>query len=273
MSGGTRLPDGWRVVRLGDVAEVVTGGTPSRDVSDYYGGSVPWVKPSDLAAGRSVNASEEYLSTVGVSISRLVPAGAVLVSCIGTIGEVAIAEVPLCFNQQVNALIPDDITLSSYLYQACSIKAKYLRSMASKTAVPILNKSQFSQVPILLPPLPEQRRIAAVLDAIDDAIEYTEAVVAATERLRDALLHELLTRGVPGWHTKWKEAPGVGTIPVCWQIARLGDVAEVVTGSTPPREVSYYYHGSVPWVKPSDLAPGRLVSTSEDYLSQAGVAI
>ena len=78
-----------------------------------------------------------------------------------------------------------------------------------------------------LPQLIEQRAIAAVLDSIDEAIERTEAVIAATERLRDALLHELLTRGVPGWHTEWKEAPGIGTIPADWEVVRLGDVAEV----------------------------------------------
>ena len=66
-----------------------------------------------------------------------------------------------------------------------------------------------------LPRLKKQRAIAAVLDSIDEAIERTEAVIAATERLRDALLHELLTRGVPGWHSEWKEAPGLGTIPAC----------------------------------------------------------
>ena len=60
-----------------------------------------------------------------------------------------------------------------------------------------------------IPPLTEQRAYRlSVLDAIDDAIERTEAVITATERLRDALLHELLTRGVPGWHTEWKDAPG-----------------------------------------------------------------
>ena len=61
-----------------------------------------------------------------------------------------------------------------------------------------------------------------MLDSIDEAIERTEAVIAATERLRDALLHELLTRGVPGWHTEWKHVPGLGTIPADWQVARLG---------------------------------------------------
>ena len=84
--------------------------------------------------------------------------------------------------------------------------------------------------PILLPPLPEQRAIAAVLDSIDGAIEGAEAVIAATERLRGALLHELLTRGVPGWHTAWREAPGVGSVPADWEVVRLGEVAEVRKG-------------------------------------------
>ena len=73
--------------------------------------------------------------------------------------------------------------------------------------------SDFSRLPILLPPVSEQRAIAGVLDAIDETIERTEAVIAATERLRDSLLHELLTRGVPGWHTEWKEVAGVGAVP------------------------------------------------------------
>ena len=82
-------------------------------------------------------------------------------------------------------------------------------------------------LPILLPPLPEQLAIAAVLDSIDDAIEHTEAVIAATGQLRDSLLHQLLTRGVPGWHTEWKDVPGLGMIPAAWEVVRLGDVAEV----------------------------------------------
>lgn len=75
-------------------------------------------------------------------------------------------------------------------------------------------------------PLAEQRAIAAVLDSIDNAIERTEEVIAATERLRDALLHDLLTRGLPGRHTKWKEVRGLGTIPATWDVVRLGAMCE-----------------------------------------------
>ena len=97
---------------------------------------------------------------------------------------------------------------------------------------------------ILLPPLPEQRAIAAVLDSIDEAIERTEAIIAATERLRDALLHELLTRGVPGWHTEWKEVPGIGTIPACWEVVRLGDESERITKGTTPTTLGRQYTSS-----------------------------
>jgi len=95
-----------------------------------------------------------------------------------------------------------------------------------------LNLDQFDALPFPVPPLDEQRRIAEVLDAIDAAIEKTEAVIAATERLRTALLSELLTRGVPGWHTEWKQVPGIGTIPACWDVVRLGDVLSAVDYGT-----------------------------------------
>ena len=231
MRSDGRVPDGWRVVRLGEVAEVITGGTPPRENREYYGGCTPWVKLSHLAKNHFVSRSDEYLTKKGESISKLVPKGSVLVSCIGTIGQVAIAGVPLCFNQQINALRPYPFRVTpSFLYWSCLARAEYMKAIAPKTAVPILNKQEFSRILILLPPLPEQRAIAGVLDAIDEAIERTEAVIEATERLRDSLLHELLTRGVPGWHKEWKEVAGVGTVPACWEVVRLGEVYEVQLG-------------------------------------------
>ena len=258
------MPDGWEVVRLGEVAEVLTGSTPPREVNDYYGGCTPWVKLSDLATSHLVRTSDEYLTDKGLAISRMVPKGSVLVSCIGTIGEVAIAGVPLCFNQQINALIPSALVTSSFLYWACLTRANYMAAIASKTAVPILNKREFSKTPILLPPLTEQRAIAAVLDSIDEAIERTEAVIAATERLRDALLHELLTRGVPGWHSEWKEVLGIGTIPACWEVVRLGDVAEINHSNWNPATGSAILYLDLTSVtEPGVLAPPKDISATD----------
>ena len=101
-----------------------------------------------------------------------------------------------------------------------------------------LDYASYLAFPILLPPLAEQRAIAAVLDSIDEAIERTEAVIAATERLRDALLHELLSRGVPGWHSEWKEVPGIGTVPARWDVVRLEDVAKVAFSGVDKKTVA-----------------------------------
>ena len=113
---------------------------------------------------------------------------------------------------------------------------------------------------ILFPSLAEQRAIAAVLDSIDEAIESAEAVIVATERLRDALLHELLTRGVPGWHTEWKDVPGIGTIPTDWEVVRLGDKIE--DGPTNGIYKPDSEYGSGIWlIRIDDFVPGALVKT------------
>ena len=104
--------------------------------------------------------------------------------------------------------------------------AAKLEAAATGQAYPAVRPDDVSNYSIALPPQSEQRAIADVLDSIDAAIERTEVVIAATETLRDALLHELLTRGVPGWHTDWKNVPGIGTIPADWDVVRLGEVCE-----------------------------------------------
>lgn len=81
-----------------------------------------------------------------------------------------------------------------------------------------------SRIQLDLPPPAEQRAIAAVLDAIDDAVEQSERTIVAGETVRQTLLHELLARGVPGWHTGRKDIPGVGTVPACWEASTLGSV-------------------------------------------------
>ena len=96
-----------------------------------------------------------------------------------------------------------------------------------------------------------------MLDSIDDAIERTKAVIAATEQLRDSLLHQLLTRGVPGWHTEWKDVPGLGTIPADWEVVRLGEVAKTITSGS--RAWSRYFrpHGAF-FVRSQNIVGGKI---------------
>ena len=188
------IPTSWQVVHLGDISEIITGNTPPRAKKEYYGGQIPWVKPSDLRS-HYVSKSDEYLTTKGVTVARLVPEGSVLVSCIGTMGEVAVAKIPLCFNQQINALIPNKGVLSSFLYWSISYRAKYIQSIAPKTAVPILNKKEFSQIPISLSSPLEQKIITQILDSFDVELEHNIYIIhmlkVLSKSLRDYLFNQV----------------------------------------------------------------------------------
>lgn len=173
----------WPRRRLGEMCEVVTGSTPPKGESRFYGGTIPWIKPDDLDRSTYVDSSSEYLSDEGARAARILPAGSVLVSCIGKLGKSAIAARPLATNQQINALIPKAEVDSVYLYFACGVLKPELEACASSTIVPIVNKSAFSAFEIPLPSLAEQQRIATIL---------TEQM-AAVEKSRKALEEQLTT--------------------------------------------------------------------------------
>ena len=235
------IPDGWRVVRLGDVAKVETGGTPSRSKPSYWGGSVPWMASGEINQ-RRVMWTAEHVTQAGLDSSNAkeFPKGTVMLAMNGqgaTRGKVALLGIEAACNQSL-AAITGNRTDNPFLFQLLWSSYDHLRALTGDGRSG-LNLGLIRSLPILLPPPSEQRAIAAVLDSIDEAIERTEAVIAATERLRDALLHELLTRGVPGWHSEWKHAPGIGTIPACWDVVQLGDVADVKGGKRLPKGASF----------------------------------
>ena len=254
MISKTQLPDGWEVVRLGEVAEVVGGSTPSRSRKEFWEGDVPWVVPSELTnlKGRYLTATKEAITDAGLQSAglTLIPSGSVLLTTRATIGVTAINAIPVATNQGFqNLIVKNGIDPLWLFYGVSSIRRELERRAAGSTFLEV-SRDSVRSLPLLLPPLPEQRAIAVVLDSIDEAIERTEEAIAATERLRDALLHELLTRGVPGWHSEWKEVPGIGTVPACWEVVRLGDVAEVRNGTTPSRAKSgYWQNGVIPFVR------------------------
>ena len=243
-----QIPDGWRVARLGDVAEVAGGSTPSRTNTEFWGDGIPWVVPSELTKlqGRYLKATKESITYAGLKSTglKIIPAGSILLTSRATIGVTAINTIPLVTNQGFQNLVVKSGVAPLWLYYGVSAMSRELERRAAGSTFLEVSCDSVRSLPILLPPLPEQRAIAAVLDAIDAAIERTEAVIAATERLRDALLHELLTRGVPGWHTEWKEAPGIGTIPADWEVVRLGDESERITKGTTPTTLGRQYKSS-----------------------------
>ena len=245
-------------MRLGDVLDsALGGGTPARGIEDYWGGTIPWATVKDMGAA-TLERTIEFITEAGVAASatRVIPAGTVLLATRMAVGAVTWTACDTAINQDLKALVPSPSLDGRFLFQFLLARQAKLEAAGSGTTVKGIGVDFVRSLPILLPPLPEQRAIAAVLDSIDEAIERTEEVIAATERLRDALLHELLTRGLPGHHTAWRDVPGLGAIPACWEAVRLGDVAEVQTGRAVNRNTSQNGRMDVPYLSVANVKDG-----------------
>ena len=195
---GQPLPAGWRWVKLGEVCEAVTGGTPPRSEPHYFTGKIPWIKPEHLDLSVVVTQSTEYLTNEGAERAGLLPEGSVLVSCIGKIGKTAIAGVPLTTNQQINSLIPGDGVDSKYLYYCCRSIRGELEQAASTALVSILNKSSFAAIKIPLPSLAEQKRIAGTLSNQMAGVEKLRASIESQLAEINALPAALLRQAFNG---------------------------------------------------------------------------
>ena len=166
----------WINGSLGSLFDTVTGSTPPKSNSENYGDDVLFVKPPELKDGL-ITETADGLSQRGSSIARVLPAGSILISCIGNLGKVGLTENPVAFNQQINAIKPSETALPLFMfYQSLAPQfVNQLENLASGTTVPIVNKSKFNSIQIVIPSISEQQRIVAILDQAFADIEKARA--------------------------------------------------------------------------------------------------
>ena len=277
MPSNPQVPDGWRRVRLDEVADVVMGQSPPGDtVFDWDGGN-EFVDGLPFTQGNAEFGSQSPKPVKWcVRPAKVAEAGDLLISVRAPVGETNRAFHLLAIGRGLAAIRFRRVD-PAFGWHAVNSAKHTLERLAQGSTFDAIGGKELNSLSLLIPPADEQRAIAAVLDSIDEAIERTEEVIAATERLRDALLHDLLTRGLPGRHTEWKQVRGLGTIPACWDVVRLGDVAIVQTGravnrskDAGPLEVPYL---SVANVKDGylDLEHVKTMQVSPDALTRYGL--
>jgi type I restriction enzyme S subunit len=159
---------------------------------------LPFFKPTDLDAGYNVREARQYLSAKGAELGRTLPAGSVLVTCIGaTIGKTGFARVDCATNQQINALVTNPQIATpqwAFWFFSSPVGQQQIKTNASATTLPILNKSKFEALEFPLPPLGEQTRIVAEVERRLSVVEELEAMVSANlqraTRLRQSILQQ-----------------------------------------------------------------------------------
>jgi type I restriction enzyme S subunit len=189
----TTLPKGWSEVALGDVCDVSSGGTPARSHPENFGGDVPWVKIGDMLQGR-ITATEECISREGLATSsaKLFPAGTVLLSIFATIGRTAILGIDAATNQAVAGIVPTTDSLdTSYLRRFLDSSAASLARTGRGVAQANINLSILRTHRVPLPPIEEQRRIAAVLDQADELRAKRRATLALLDTLTESIFLDM----------------------------------------------------------------------------------
>jgi type I restriction enzyme S subunit len=243
------LPNGWKKVKLGDVAKVTSGGTPLRTHSEYWNGYIPWVKTAQIQNGHiSKDQVDEYITELGVkeSSAKIVPKGTLLMAMYGqgkTRGQVAILDIDATINQACAAFhLKEDEVLTQYLFQYFLFNYENIRNLSNDGGQKNLSAEIIKKIPLDLPPIEEQKKIAATLSVWDFAIEKMEKLIDAKENeFNSALKQNLLAKGIA---LKWKEIP----------------LAEIIKSVTPPSKIhqdSYLKCGKYPIVDQSkDLIAG-----------------
>ncbi|WLE96233.1 MAG: restriction endonuclease subunit S [Candidatus Electrothrix communis] len=232
---------------LGDCGEIVTGSTPSKSKAEFWGGKVPFVTPAQLGFRDPVTTANEFVTMDGAERGRMLPEGAVLVCCIGSLGKTGVAGVPLITNQQINAIIfdPDQVE-ARYGYYAARNLTHLLEHFAPSTTLKIVKKSSFAKMEIPLPPLAEQKRIAKILDTTDALRAKRREALAQLDTLLQSTFIDMFGDPV--------------TNPMRWDdTSLLGDIADIVSGLTKGRKLNGKATREVPYLAVVNVQDRHLV--------------
>lgn len=186
-----------RIVRLDDIARVVSGGTPSRSNPAYWGGDVPWVKTAEIRNGRIRREDVgENITTAGLkhSAARVIPSGTILMAMYGqgdTRGRVAVLELDAAINQACAAFLLQDGVDRDYVFQFLKSQYDCIRRLSNTGSQDNLSAGLIRSLHVPLPPLDEQRRIAEVLCTWDEAIEKTERLLTTKRQRVQGLVQEI----------------------------------------------------------------------------------
>ena len=182
----------WEERKLGEIGEVKTGNTPSTANENYYSKKgTPWITPTDIRENGTYSVNK-HLSTEGMSVAQLAPAGSILCTCIASIGKNTFTETTCGFNQQINALIPAHDTFDSYfLFFESALWSVQMKSNAASGTMQIVNKTEFSKLEAMIPSLPEQKIIGTFFSNLDSLITLHQRKYERLQHLKQALLRKM----------------------------------------------------------------------------------
>lgn len=280
----------WTSSPVSKLAEITSGGTPSRTIDEFWDGHIPWVTPTDITSCRTnyLHDTKEKITAKGLAASSatLLPKGALLFTSRATIGEMKIAVNPVATNQGFKSLSPKPGVDGLFLfYQVCRLKSEFIRFGAGST-FPEINRKDTARVEIPHPVNPTvQKKIAKILQTVDETIEQTEALIEKYSLVKAGMMHDLFTRGLtPDGKLRppREEAPDlykntpIGWIPTEWdaktssELLKSGILVGIQDGNhgeIHPKKSDFVNDG-IPFIMASNISKGAIDYEAANKISR-----
>ena len=261
----------WKEVRLGDVCSIQRGASP-RPIQKFISKEgMPWVKIADATgiSSRYINSTSEYIIKEGVSKSRIVYPGDLIVSNSATPGLPKFMAIEACVHDGWLIIRDFDGIDKVFLYYVFLNIRRRLSNQANGSVFMNLKTDIVKDFVIKLPTLDDQRRIASILSSLDRKIELNNKINADLEEMAQAIFKNWFVDFEPFKDGKFVDSE-LGMIPEGWKVGCLGDMGNIVCGKTPSKANSNYYGGDIPFIKIPDMHGNVFVESSEDRLTELG---
>ncbi|WP_033742808.1 restriction endonuclease subunit S [Helicobacter pylori] len=265
------LPLNWQRVRLGDIAEIIGGGTPSTQITSFWNGSINWFTPTEIGITKYVHKSQRTITPLGLkkSSAKLLPIGTILLTSRASIGDCAILKVVATTNQGFQSLIPLEKINNEFLYYLMLTLKNKLLKLASGSTFLEVSPNKIKNLLIPLPPLNEQIAIANILSDVDRYLYSLRALILKKESIKKALSFELLSQR--------KRLKGFNQ---AWQRVRLGDMTTSFTKQTgfdysasiKPTLIKEQLPNYIPFIQNKDFS-GHYINYKTDYFIPNEIAI
>lgn len=205
------IPEDWEVKRLGEIAEIISGGTPSTTVETYWDGEIPWCTPTDItSSSKYIENTTRYISSEGLnnSSAQLLPANSILMCSRATIGPRSINKIPMTTNQGFKSFVcKEDELYFEFLYYLLGIYVPILIRKSNGSTFLEISKRDTEKIEVAVSRLSEQQKIAQILSTWDETIELKEKLIEEKKEQKKGLMQKLLTGEVrlAGFDGEWEE--------------------------------------------------------------------
>ena len=262
------IPNEWSIKRLGDLASVGSGGTPSREKAAYWNGLIPWVTTSQIDFN-TITCADQFITVEGLqnSAAKLLPAGTLLMALYGqgkTRGKVGVLGIEAATNQACASISLTEGISREFALHFLASRYESIRNSSNTGGQENLNGQIVKDTPVVLPPISEQRAIAAALSDMDALISGLDQLIAKKRDIKQASMQQLLTGQLrlPGFSGEW-------------EVTQLGDLASIQRGASPrPIDSPIWFDdwSLVGWVRISDVTRSNIfLRETTQRLSALGV--